>query len=373
MTIVINTTTLVVGGALQVALSFLNELKKFGKDEYHVFLSSQVERQLDCSTFPENFRFYSFAQSPASLRHRWSVVRRLKQLEAQIAPEVVFTVFGPSYWRPKAKHLLGFALPQIVYADEEYMRSLSVVQRWKYLSYKKRKFRSCADRYVTESEDVSRRLEKCFKLPLDSVFTVGNTCGAHFFDANAQEVLTLPHSLPDVFKLIVISANHSHKNLSLIPEVCSSLLRNGVRCMFYVTLAPDDYESIMGDHREMIYNLGPVDVKYCPSLYQQADALFLPTRLECFTASYPEAMAMRKPIITSDLGFARSICANAAEYFDPTSAQDAVRAIQLIMTNEPRRDFLVSEGSKRLRGFPSALKRAEEYVEILHSLVKEKI
>ncbi|MFK2341775.1 glycosyltransferase [Bacteroides fragilis] len=76
--------------------------------------------------------------------------------------------------------------------------------------------------------------------------------------------------------------------------------------------------------KKSIVNLGIIDVSKCPQLYNECDALFLPTLLECFSANYVEAMKMRKPIVTSNLPFATNVCKNAALYFDPMNAHDIV-------------------------------------------------
>ena len=55
--------------------------------------------------------------------------------------------------------------------------------------------------------------------------------------------------------------------------------------------------------------------------------MFLPTFLECFSASYAEAMLMKKPIITSNLGFAQNVCKDAAVYFDPCNPEDIIDKI----------------------------------------------
>ncbi len=62
---------------------------------------------------------------------------------------------------------------------------------------------------------------------------------------------------------------------------------------------------------ECLYNHGPVPVTDGPQLYQTCDFLLLPTILETFSGTYPEAMAMGLPIITTDLDFAHEICQDA--------------------------------------------------------------
>ena len=71
-------------------------------------------------------------------------------------------------------------------------------------------------------------------------------------------------------------------------------------------------------------------VENCPKLYNQADAMFLPTLLETFSASYPEAMKMERPILTSDLDFAKDICGDAALYFNPLDSYDIANKIKTI-------------------------------------------
>ena len=60
MKIIINTTNLKGGGALQVAVSFIYECLNFVENRYYVFLSPAMENEIDCSKFTDNFYFFSF-------------------------------------------------------------------------------------------------------------------------------------------------------------------------------------------------------------------------------------------------------------------------------------------------------------------------
>ena len=49
--------------------------------------------------------------------------------------------------------------------------------------------------------------------------------------------------------------------------------------------------------------------------------------MESFSSTYLEAMSFGRPILTSDLDFAREVCGNSAAYFNPwdvTSIADAI-------------------------------------------------
>ena len=60
MKIIINTTNLKIGGAIQVAISFINECIGFSENEYYVFLSLSVAKEINHDLFPQNFKFYQF-------------------------------------------------------------------------------------------------------------------------------------------------------------------------------------------------------------------------------------------------------------------------------------------------------------------------
>ena len=84
MKMIINTGNIRVGGMLQVALSFIHELRNIPEHEYHVFLSPEVERQVRKDKFPPNFRFYSFIRFSGYsdlLMRKWMNYKKLKRLK----------------------------------------------------------------------------------------------------------------------------------------------------------------------------------------------------------------------------------------------------------------------------------------------------
>src|SRR5690606_10275866 len=113
-----------------------------------------------------------------------------------------------------------------------------------------------------------------------------------------------------------------------------------------------------------IHNVGPVRPEECPALYQECDGLFLPTLAECFSASYPEAMKMEKPIVTTDLGFAKSICGTAALYFEPMDAIAAAEQIKKLISSPYLQDRLIKQGKQELKKFDTPRSRAEKYLQL---------
>ena len=66
MKILINTASSYKGGGIQVAKSYIEEFKKFSKNEYYVVLSKNVAKAIEITSFPNNFQFYKAPFRPAT-------------------------------------------------------------------------------------------------------------------------------------------------------------------------------------------------------------------------------------------------------------------------------------------------------------------
>ena len=133
-------------------------------------------------------------------------------------------------------------------------------------------------------------------------------------------------------------------------------------------------QKISDEVKECIINVGKVDIATCPYLYRETDALFLPTLLECFSANYPEAMMMERPILTSNLSFATEVCGDAALYFNPMDPNDICEKILMIVTSVSLRQKLIENGRKQLTSFDSSFERARKYIDCCKRIVQlEKI
>ena len=377
MKILINTSNLYVGGGLQVALSFINELKELNTNhEYHIFLSLAVDKQIDQKEFTGNFYFYLIEKSPASLKTRKTIVAKLNSLEERIKPDIVFSVFGPSYWKPKAKHLLGFADGWAYNSESVAYNRLPLLKRIKmrlHVKYKSYYLKRDADYYVLETLDAKNKFSKVIDIDKSKTFVVGNTYSSIFdedecIQSNYEYFINLPKKQDNEFRLIYITHNHPNKNLTSINKILPLL--DGFNINFFLTLDDVSYRTLFPVLAKNVINLGPIPQKSCPSVYKQCDALFAPTLLETFSAAYPEAMKMGKPILTSNYSFAKDVCQDAALYFDPLDPKDMIKKIKMLVRDKALLNKLAEKGRKRVKKFESARTRAEKYIAICENLVK---
>lgn len=375
--LLINTATTFKGGGVQVARSFIEECRNFDQYEYHIVMSDMLSMLLNPDDYPDNFSFYKIGFRPATRVFSFkSRDHFFEQIESKINPDVVFTTTGPAYWKPKAPHLVGFNLPHYVYSDSPFFSRISSYQRIKWFlkgEVIKYFFKKEADAYVVQTNDVKQRLQDL--LYVEHVYTVSNTFSDHY-----RQPLSVGNKLPykeeDEFRFLTLSAWYPHKNIDIIPEVISYLpthIKERVR--FILTLPKDIFKKhFSNEYSESIINIGPVKPEEGPSLYRECDSLFLPTLLECFSASYAEAMVMHKPVVTTDLGFARSICGDAALYYQPVDPRDAAEKIRVLVSNKKLQENLIQEGRHQLQKFDTPHGRAKKYLKLCEKVAaKEEI
>ena len=75
--------------------------------------------------------------------------------------------------------------------------------------------------------------------------------------------------------------------------------------------------------------------------------------------------------VTTDLGFAHSICGSAALYFQPTNATSAAQEIEKLIASKALREELIQAGYRELKKFDTAAERAEKYLAICERFAKK--
>jgi glycosyltransferase involved in cell wall biosynthesis len=374
MRLLINTASTFKGGGVQVAKSFIEECKKFKEHEYAIILGENIAKTINKTEYPKNFCFQNAPFRPAIKVFSWSSHNYfLKELENKWKPDVVFTTSGPSYWRPKVGHVMGYNLPHYIYSDSPYFKNIpcSSNLRWKFRKIvAKYFFKRDADALVVQTDDVKERVKEL--LSKKSVFTVSNTISEHYLSPK-KVPKKLPIKAKNQFRLLTLSAWYPHKNLSIIPKVLDVLIKKGYKNVVFVVTLPKIDEAklnLVDKYEGQLINIGQVKVEEGASLYEECDAMFLPTLLECFSASYAEAMQLRKPIITSDMGFAHTVCKKAAVYINPLDAKDIASKIITLYESKELQQDLLNKGIQRLEMFGSSQDRAKRYIEICEGLVK---
>lgn len=376
MRVLVNAATLVVGGAVQVAVATIREsFLDPASEDWHFVVSAQVMKNLEIPRGVASSRFHVCSSSPA---RSWAERRRIAAIEKALKPSATFTVFGPAFVRFESPHLMGCAngwvthpSPLALQTQPGFIRRTSRIARSWYASTWLRK----ADCWVTETESARHGMAERLGIPYNKIAVVSNTCARHYLEQ--QRSVRFPDAR-ERLRFLCFAAGYPHKCLDLVPDVARALLVRVPDRMFefVLTLPPDSmiWRTIQRRAHELgvsdrVCNVGTVPVSCGPEVYQSCHLTFLPTVLETFSATYPESMAMGLPIVTSNLDFARDICGGSAVYFSPRDADNAADAIARLLQNRQRWQELVIGGRERLQSLPSPSQKYLAYRELIERLV----
>lgn len=364
-TFLINASNLKEGGGVQVAQSICDELRFFDSHHFVVMLSTYID---DSNIrFGDNIEVIRY-----NLKHDLKTVLlgRDSYLDAIVNEknvDGVLTVFGPSIWRPRVPHLCGFARAQIILKNSPYYKKLSIKERVQYKIWEW-SFGRSSDKFYTENPYISEILESFYKKA--KVYTVTNYYNQVFDQRdNWRKDICLPKF--DGVTCLSVAYPTPHKNFGIIEGIVRYLRDNypDFKVRFVLTCKPEQW-SFSHDVRDCVLFVGKTDVSQCPYLYEQSDIMFMPSLMECFTATYPEAMRMNIPIVTTDLEFAKGLCGDAACYYSAVDAGAAAEAIYKVATDMEYRMLLTANGKEQLKKYDNYKQRTAKLVSILEEIIQ---
>ena len=366
----INASNLKNGGGVQVAQSICEQLKQYPKHRFIVVLSTYINDEKIEEGENVEVHKYNIPQSFKSVVLGRDVF--LDELVSEKGVDAVLTVFGPSLWRPRLPHLCGFARAQLlkdVNPDvNPNFKEWLVYKVWTW------GFRKSSNVFYTENPYISNMLSQLIRDA--KVYTVSNYYN-QVFDHPEQWrrniILNNNTNGKRMVTMLTVSSTASHKNLGIMVPVAEYLERERPEFDFRFVLtcdkAPFQLPEYLSKHFVWV---GKVDVSECPNLYEQADIMFMPTLMECFTATYPEAMRMEVPIVTTDLEFAHVLCGDAACYYSAMDAKAAAEAIYMVATDKEFTQKLIAAGKQQLKKYDNYEQRVEKLINILEEISNNK-
>jgi glycosyltransferase involved in cell wall biosynthesis len=179
------------------------------------------------------------------------------------------------------------------------------------------------------------------------------------FDVNKMVTPQNLSACDGKLKLFILTRYYPHKNLEKVVD-CFSVFREELKdvvCILTIEASQHPKaRTLLDDIKEknldnVFINVGPLKQEELHHYYYYSDALLLPTLLESFSGTYLESMSYHRPIITSDLDFAKEVCGDAALYFDPWSIESLKEAIMTFKASQAIRDKLVDLGDKELEKY----------------------
>jgi len=362
MTILLNLSNLSKGGGIQVGISFLESLRIIGdQDRYIVVCSKYIYNLINKDKFSDNFVFIEINITGFNIKSQISGIRKLKSLEKKYDPNGVLTLFGPTLYRPKCKHIVGFAQGHLIDVDSPYWKIARNRIKFGFFVKKfifKWIFNFTADYLHIESNLAKTQLINFLKISPDKIVVANNYPHSDFDKISTKNKIYLNSN--KTFKIAVICAYYDHKNLEILNEVIKEIekYKDKININFILTIEKEIFEKKFIKSK-YIKNIGKVHGSDLLNLYDKIDAVLLPSLLEIFPGNYLEAMKTRNPILTSDLKFATNICGDAALYFDPLNKDSILQSIIKLINNQELYNSLQNLGSEKLLEYNDSIKRVK--------------
>ncbi|MBN1931055.1 MAG: glycosyltransferase [Desulfobacterales bacterium] len=375
MKILVNAATAIVGGGVQVATSFIADvLKNPHGHEFYFAVSELIAINLKAivGRVPENMEVINI--SPARMWKGKISRKRLLRIESDFVPDVVYSIASPSYVKfRRSLEVARFTDPWVTHPNKLATSQLSNYRKLyaKLLAYYKVWALRNVKFFNTQTTTASIGLARRLKLNSDKISVIPN-CHNQLF--HNTEIFN--NRVKSKIVVFVLGFPYPHKNLLIVPQVAEVLLKLAKDFQFIMTMPENSPETskIFEKAKELnvdrfIKNIGRLTLDECKNEYLKCSVVFLPTLLETFSVTYLEAMAMKRPIVTTDLDFAHDVCKEAAEYFEPLNAVSAANAILKVTNDMDHYQDLVRKGAERLKQFPSPEEKFRAHLTWLEKIV----
>jgi len=370
--ILINASTCIIGGGVQVAVGFIHYLHEHVESlswDVTVVASDKVYSQCKNLTPKPGFRITLISQSPAKILSGRLARKTIYQIIKTQECKICFTVLGPSYLSLDIPEFTGFANPYVTNPGPYAFKNHTLFEKFFHsLIYKIKKiYLSRAQEFWVETVTAQKGLAKKLNIDETKIHVVPNTINPLF-----SPLTHLPPETP--LKFLYLSAFYKHKNHLFLVDVAQAFKKKypALNFKFVVSLPPQEYpfselmrqanQRDLGNHFE---TLGYLNIKECAQAYADCHVVFHPSLLEVFSATYLEAFAAQRPLVVTDLDFAHEICGPAAIYFNPISAEDAADSLYTAATDEHLREKMIKMGLAQLGLYPKTDEKCHRLVQLI--------
>lgn len=343
------------GGGITVARNLIAALGRgYPQHEYLFTISPGLDYERSCGVAPRN-EMIIYKQKNLAERWIWETYK-LPAMVHDFRPDVIFNMANRGFVNIAVPQAILIQDPHLFYSSSQYGNALCR-ERFKFW-YHRNHFKM-ALKYTQllfcQTEVAAARVKDSYSLQA-KIAICPNLVSV---EDQAQPPI-VPEPLRRIeakTKLFVLSRYYSHKNLEIIPELFRNHADKLNDVAFILTISPDQHPNAARLLKKIeksglaqnIISVGQIPQADLPGYYRHTDALFLPTLMESFSGTYLEALYFRRPIMTSDLDFARLVCGDAAIYFNPRNAADICQRILEFKENDGLKKTLEDRGQPRRR------------------------
>lgn len=361
MKVLLNATTLVVGGGIQIGVSFIQQVINDNRFSWKFLVSKGIYNTLSPEIRADE-RIICFEVSPAQLISGKDSRKQIKKIESEFQPDIVYSIGFPSYIKFKTKEIGRYTNPWEINPEplpwHTIKGKLNVIKT-KLGIYYRSFWAGKADYIETQTEAAKKGIITRIGFPEKRIKVFPNSPNRIFVE-RGKSIENLDKTFDGENIAFCLSAPYRHKNLDIVPYVAKNLRdKYKLDVKFILTIPQDgmlskeiEETSKKLNVEDLIENVGVLKLNDCLSYYEKAKIVFLPTLLEIFSATFLEAMAMKRPIVTTDLDFSLDNCKEAAVYFKAGNAESASDKIFELLHDRQYFINQIKRGEKVLGNYP---------------------
>jgi glycosyltransferase involved in cell wall biosynthesis len=209
-----------------------------------------------------------------------------------------------------------------------------------------------AQAVIVVSDWEKREAVRLFKLDPDRVFTVHHGISDRVRGATLAKVEAEPAARPYI---VMASTLNSYKNHVRLIQAFAQLYRGRAIPHHLVLVGGDadlsrsDLARVAGENGvgEQVELLGSVPHQDIPRLIGRADVVAYPSLCETFGLPILEALALGRPLVTSEVGAMAEIAGDSARLVDPQDVASIAAGLEDAIFNESLRSRLRIAGPQR--------------------------
>lgn len=215
-----------------------------------------------------------------------------------------------------------------------------------------------ADLILTVSDTVKQEIMQEFNITNDRILTLPVPPNQTFLSFKPNKESLAPSlKITTKYFLLFVGNFEPRKNLTTLVKAYLTL-PDKVReeCSLVIAGAKgwenNDTQNLVDesiDNGENIIQTGSLEQKQIAQLMSEATALVMPSVYEGYGMPVTEAMAVKTPVIASDIPVLHESSGEAALFFDPNSPEDLAKKIAQLVCQPELRIRLVQAGTEHLK------------------------
>ncbi len=368
--VLVNVATLKKGGGQNVALNFLQQIIKEKPQGFEFVFAVSASSQIKPFLEKNNQEIIVVSDNP--IVRMVTEFFRGKSIIKKYKIDIIYTYFGIGLYPKSIKQVSGSADSNLYFPEIDFWKEFKGVNKLK---------KHLIDRYriwglkrakaiIFENHEMEERGKKLFQLK--------HTCyiPPSFSQPEESEDFSQLTQNPEEHRGLFLCGWQRNKNFMLIPEIAQKFKEKGVNFKFVISTSTDDSVEYLEFKKlvdqfgvaNYIQLVGSVPKSQLPSLFSKIDFVFLLSKLESFSNNIIEAYYYKKPLVISDLDWAKSICGDAAMYVDINNISDISNKVLTLLFDKGKTEDLKQKQSTKLNAFPDIAEKSKMELDYLKKI-----